>query len=152
MLGSICASGSLIVHLVKMLYMSQILYADGVGWLGPHIWFNPPKPGLQPRALCGVVCVLSIANSTLLLPCWFYFIIEICVFAFCLHDYNLCFNDSTCYTVSYYNYNYMIILYSYPHALCREVQELWETCLYRGQSGLECLRILWLLIGRYMGL
>ncbi len=29
-------------------------------------WSNPHKPGLQCRALCGTVCALSIADSTLL--------------------------------------------------------------------------------------
>ncbi len=42
------------VHLVKMLY---ILQAKGVGRL-----VNPPKPGLQSRALYGAVHTLSIAN------------------------------------------------------------------------------------------
>ncbi len=33
----------------------------GSGMFGPITWFNPPKPGPQSRALCGVVCALSIA-------------------------------------------------------------------------------------------
>ncbi len=28
--------------------------------VGPQTLFNPPKPGLQSRALCGTVCTLSI--------------------------------------------------------------------------------------------
>ncbi len=28
--------------------------------VGPITWFNPPKPGLQSRALCCTVCALSI--------------------------------------------------------------------------------------------
>ncbi len=34
-----------------------------MGWLGPYTWFNPPKPGPQSRAHCGIVCALSITNS-----------------------------------------------------------------------------------------
>ncbi len=29
--------------------------------VGPITWFNPPKHGLQSRAICGGVCALSIA-------------------------------------------------------------------------------------------
>ncbi len=36
--------------------------ARGCGTLGPPTWFNPHWPGLQSRALYGVVCTLSIAN------------------------------------------------------------------------------------------
>ncbi len=33
----------------------------GSEMVGPITWFNPPNPGLQPSALCGAVCALSIA-------------------------------------------------------------------------------------------
>ncbi len=32
-----------------------------VGWLDSLIWFNPHKPGLKSRAVCGTACALSIA-------------------------------------------------------------------------------------------
>ncbi len=32
----------------------------GSGTVGPITWFNPPRPGPQPTALCGTVCALSI--------------------------------------------------------------------------------------------
>ncbi len=44
-------------------YLPQILYVEGVRWLGPQTWFNPPNPGLQSRAICGTMCALSIAYS-----------------------------------------------------------------------------------------
>ncbi len=73
-----------------------------------HSWshiqgFNPPKPGSQSKALCGVVYTLSIANSTYtsasivsLLNLFFHFSSVL----FVLHDYN----GSHCYTSIYYNY------------------------------------------------
>ncbi len=30
-----------------------------MGQLGPYTWCNPPKPGLQSRALCGAVCFIN---------------------------------------------------------------------------------------------
>ncbi len=50
------------VHLVKMFICSPwIPYTEGVGQLGPSIWFNPHKPGPKSKALCGAMCALSIA-------------------------------------------------------------------------------------------
>ncbi len=37
----------------------------GRGMVGPITWFNEPKPSPQSRTLCGIMCTLSIANSTL---------------------------------------------------------------------------------------
>ncbi len=86
--------------------------------------FGNSKPGLQSRALCGIMCALSIANSTLLLN-WpivsqlilFYFILFSNVFCILVHDYTLCFIGSPWCNVSYYNYNsiqpyYIVIHFS----------------------------------------
>ncbi len=37
----------------------------GSGTVGPIAWFNPPKPGLQSRAICDTVCTIN-SYSTLL--------------------------------------------------------------------------------------
>ncbi len=78
--------------------------------VGPINLVNPPKPGLKSRALCGTVCNLSIANSTLInwpivsLLLLLYFILFTTVF-FCIlvHDYTVCFIRSPCCSDSYYN-------------------------------------------------
>ncbi len=82
-----------------------------MGWLGPYTWFSPSKPGLQSRAHCGIVCALSITNSSLLkwpivsLLILFYFILFSNIFCILVHNYTLCFIGSPCYNVGCYNYN-----------------------------------------------
>ncbi len=85
------------------MYVPQILYAGGVGWLGPSNWF-----GLQSRPLCGAVCALSIVNITFIsssiISLLNLFLDFSCFYMFLSHDYNLCFHGSPCYTASYCNY------------------------------------------------
>ncbi len=89
---------------------SRCFFLLGVGQLGLYTWFNPPKPGLQSRDLCGTMCTLSIANSTLLnwpivnLLIWFILYYLVVFFCILVHDYNLCFTGF-CYNVGHYNYN-----------------------------------------------
>ncbi len=51
-----------------LLFLPQILWAGGVGWLDQSAWFNPPKHGPQSRALYGTVRALSIVYNTF--PLW----------------------------------------------------------------------------------
>ncbi len=79
--------------------------------MGFIMCFNPLKPGLQSRALCGTVCALPIANSTCTnwriasLMIWFCSAYEMYVFCILLHDYTLYFIGFPCYNVSYYKYS-----------------------------------------------
>ncbi len=100
--------------------------------------FNPLKPCLQSMALCGIVCALSIADSTFTnwsivsLLIWFDLILKCICFCILLHDYNLFCNSSPYYNVIYYNYisiwPYYIVIH-YPDGMYEPV-----LCSYRTYS------------------
>ncbi len=91
---------------IAITHLSKI--CRGSGKVAPITWFNLPKPGSQSRALCGTVCEISIAYSTLLnwpivsLFILFYFILFTNVFCILVHYYTLCFIGSLCYNFSDY--------------------------------------------------
>ncbi len=88
----------LLVHLVKIFANIYSKKRECDGWV-QYTWFNPPKPGLQSRALFNTVCT----DSTLLIL--FYFILFGKVFCILIHDYNPWFTGSHCNNVGCYNYN-----------------------------------------------
>ncbi len=103
---SICASGK------DIDIFATYTLNKGSGTVGPINLVYPPKPGPQSRAICNTVCILSIANSTLLnwsiVSVLIYFILyylEKTCFCILVHAYNLCFTGSSCYNVGCYNYN-----------------------------------------------
>ncbi len=76
--------------------------------------FNPLKPGLQSRALC-----VYFINSWSTLLNWpiasllIFFFLILFSSVFFVHNYNLCFIGSPCYSISCYNYNSIWPYYSY---------------------------------------
>ncbi len=91
-------------HLKWLLQFSKmILYEEGMRWLDPSTWLNPPKPNLQ-LGPSVVLCVLSITNSTFI----DWSIVGLLIlfrndfFCILLHDYTLLFNGSSCCKVSCY--------------------------------------------------
>ncbi len=97
---------------------------SGSGTFGPIALFNPPKSGLQSRALCDTECALWIANITLLnwpivsLLILFYFILFSKLFCNVMHDYTLYFTGCPVCSVRYYScislWTYYIVVH-YTH-------------------------------------
>ncbi len=80
------------------LYTIDILSRGG-GTARPSTLFNPHKPDPQSRALCGVVCTLSVVNITFIsrsiVSMFNLFLDFSCFYMYLIHEYNIGFNGLT---------------------------------------------------------